>query len=127
MSLSSERIKKQILKAIGINPTEISIKQVSKVEVDGYLDEKEIIKNLTVLIYKENNRADIKINTGTIGTSYSNKQYSMIADYAANLETNPKESIQFDCREGYMKIKAVYPIVIKGTICGYECDLERIN
>lgn len=127
MSLNTERVKKQILKSISINPTEISIKQVSKVEVDGYLDEKEIIKNLTVLIYKGKNGADIKINTEIMGISYSNKQYSMIADYAANLEVNPKESIEFDCREGHMKIKAVYPIVIKETICGYECDLERIN
>lgn len=127
MSLNTERVKKQILKSISINPTEISIKQVSKVEVDGYLDEKEIIKNLTVLIYKGKNGADIKINTGIMGISYSNKQYSMIADYAANLEVNPKESIEFDCREGHMKIKAVYPIVIKENICGYECDLERIN
>lgn len=124
--ISAERIKQQIIRAIKVNPTEIEIKQVIKVIVDGHLEKQDSIKNLNVLIYPYKNN-EVQISSSTIGTSYSNKKYSMMADYTADLNVNSKEAIKFDCKEGNMKIKAVYPVVIKEIICGYECDLERID
>jgi hypothetical protein len=127
MSLNPERIKQKIIKAISINPTEIEIKQTIKVGKDGYFEEEEKISKLKVTIYQGSNRSEIKVSSDNIGTSYSNKRYSMIADYTAGLETNPKNSVEFDCIEGHMKIISVYPQVINGVICGYECELERID
>ena len=127
MSLNPERIKQQIIKAIAVNPTEIEIKQTVKVEKDGYFEEEEKTYKLKVIIYQGSNRTEIKVSSDNIGTSYSNKRYSMVADYTANLEANPKNNIEFDCKEGHMKIVAVYPQVISGVICGYECDLERVD
>lgn len=126
MSLNPERIKKTILKGIKINPTNIEIKETIKVERDGAFEEIQEIKNLTVVIYKEKSN-DLKISSDKIGTSYSNKNYSMIADYNADLKSKSSIGSCFESKEGNMKILNVNPIVIKEVVCGYECSLERID
>ncbi|KGO14280.1 hypothetical protein NZ45_07930 [Clostridium botulinum] len=126
-TLKAKKIIDTINKGIALNPTEIKIKQTKKVVVDGAFEEVKKEVKLKVLIYLEKNKTDIKITTDIIGSSYSDKKYCMIADYKANLQVNSKNAIEFDCKEGHMKMKAVYPIAIEGTICGYQVDLERIG
>lgn len=125
--LRAKKVINTINKGIALNPTEIKIKHTEKIIVDGAFEEKETTKTLMVLIYLEENSNKVVIDSKTQGTSYSSNRYKMIADKDANLEVNPKEAIQFDCLEGHMKVKATYPIVVEDTICGYECDLERID
>ncbi|MCT4593177.1 MAG: hypothetical protein N4A57_02735 [Anaeromicrobium sp.] len=126
MSLNPERIKQQVIRAIDVNPTEIEIEQIIKVEKDGYFDEEEVSSKIKVVIYPFKS-SEVQVSSDKIGTSYSSKKYNMVADYTSNLQVNPKKSIEFNCIEGHMKIKAVYPIVVKEIICGYECELERID
>ncbi|AWZ48375.1 hypothetical protein C3495_05875 [Clostridiaceae bacterium 14S0207] len=125
--LKAKKIIDAINKGIELNPTEIVVKQVVKVEKEGYFEEEERESKLKVLIYLESNKSDIKITTDTIGSSYSDRKYYMIANYKANLQVNSKDAIEFNCKEGHMKVKAVYPIVIEDIICGYQCELERIG
>lgn len=125
--LKAKKIIDSINKGIAVNPTEISIKHTEKVEVDGAFEEVETVKSLKVLIYLEDNSNKIVIDSKTQGTSYSSNRYKMIADKDASIEINPKNAIEFDCLEGHMKIKAIYPIVVENIVCGYECDLERID
>ena len=125
--LKSKKIIDAINKGIALNPTEIKIKHIQKIVVDGAFEESETEKSLKVLIYLDDSSTQINIDSKTIGTSYSTNKYKMIADKDAELEVNPKEAIEFKCKEGHMKIKAMYPIVVEDTICGYECDLERID
>ncbi|WP_343759420.1 hypothetical protein [Clostridium oceanicum] len=125
--LKAKKIIDAINKGIELNPISIEIRGVKKILVDGAFEEVPFEKTLNVLIYLDNNSNKIEIDSKTKGTSYSSNKYKMIADKDEDIEVNPKESIEFDCTEGHMKIKAVYPMVIEGTICGYMCDLERID
>lgn len=126
-ALKAKKIIDAINKGIAVNPTEIIIKHIEKLEVDGAFEEVETEKALTVLIYIDNNSTQINIDSKTQGTSYTSRKYKMLADKNANLEINPKNAIKFDCLEGHMEIKGTYPIKIENIICGYECDLERID
>lgn len=125
--LKAKKIIDAINKGISLNPTEIKIKHTEKVIVDGAFDEVEIIKTLNTLIYLEDSSNKIVIDSKIQGTSYLSNRYKMIADKDADLNVNSKEIIEFDCKEGHMKIKATYPIVIENIICGYQCDLERVD
>lgn len=125
--LRASKIINAINKGIAVNPTEITFTQIIKKEVDGAFEEEIITKIITVLIYLEDSSNSINISTGTQGTSYSTNRYKMIADKDADLEINPQKAIQFDCLEGHMEIKGTYLIKIDNTICGYMCDLERID
>lgn len=128
MSLSAEKIKQAVIKGIDVNPSNIEIKFITKVEKDGAFEEVEVVKNLKVIIYYENtSNVNSNIRSETIGTTHSNKTYSMIADYTADLNINSRNNITFTCAEGVMKISSVNPIVTNEVICGYECSLERID
>lgn len=124
--LKAKKIIDAINKGIASNPTTIEIKHTEKVIIDGAFEEVETIKSIKALIYLDDSSNKIVIDSKTQGTSYSSDRYKMIADKDADLEINPKEAIEFKCKEGHMKIKAMYPIVVEDTICGYECDLERV-
>lgn len=126
-ALKAEKIIAAINKGIALNPSEININGVKKIEIDGALEEIPFEKTLKTLIYLENSSTQINIDSKTIGTSYSSNKYKMIADKDADLEVNPKELIKFKCLEGHMEIKAVHPIVVENIICGYECDLKRVD
>lgn len=124
--ITAERRKADILKSISLNPTEINIKQVVKIEKDGYFDEEEKEAILAVRIYHQKH-PEIITSSDTIGTSYSTRRYGMLADHTAILEVDSKNAIEFDSIYGHMKITAVYPQIVKGVLCGYQCDLERID
>lgn len=124
--ITAERRKADILRSISLNPTEIKIKKVLKVEKEGYFDEEEKETILIVRIYHQKH-PEMITSSNTIGTSYSTRRYGMLVDHAVTLEVDSKNAIEFDCLYGHMKITAVYPQIIKGEICGYQCDLERID
>lgn len=124
--ITAKRRKVDILKSISINPIEIKIKQVVKVLKDGYFDEEEKETKLIVRIYHQKH-PEMITSSNTIGTSYSTRRYGMLVDHTAILEVDSKNAIEFDCLYGHMEITAVYPQIIKGDLCGYQCDLERID
>ncbi|MBN1058527.1 hypothetical protein [Clostridium botulinum] len=125
--LKAKKIIDAINKGISANPTEINIKQIKKIEVDGGFENVEIKKNLKVIIYLEDSSNKIVVDSKTQGTSYSSNKYKMLADKDADIEVSPKETIRFKCLEGNMKIEATYPIVVENIVCGYLCDLERYD
>ncbi|OSA97783.1 UNVERIFIED_ORG: hypothetical protein B2H98_06875 [Clostridium botulinum] len=125
--LKAKKIIDAINKGIATNPTEISIKQIKKIEVDGAFENVEIKKKLKVIIYLEDSSNKIVVDSKTQGTSYSSNKYKMLADKDADIEVSPKEAIRFKCLEGNMKIEATYPIVVENIVCGYLCDLERYD
>lgn len=110
-----------------MNPTEITFTQKTKKIVDGAFQEETEDKTLTVLVYLDDGSNQININSGTQGTSYSSTRYKMVADKDASLEVNPKESIKFESNGEKFEIKAVYPVKVENIICGYLCDLGRID
>lgn len=125
--LKANKIIDAINKGIAVNPTKITFTQTIKKEVDGALEEETVTKTITVLIYIEDSLSSISISSGTQGTFYSSKKYKMIADKDANLDVTPTESIKFTSNGDKFEIKAVYPQIIEDIVCGYMCDLERIN
>ena len=125
--LKAIKIINAINKAISVNPTEITFTKKIKKVVDGAFEEEEIIKTITVLIYLDDSSNLININSNSQGTSYSTNRYKMIADKNSELDATPKENIKFSSNQDSYEIKAVYPQVIEDIICGYICDLERID
>lgn len=126
-ALKAKKIIDAIDKGIEVNKTEISIKQIKKIEVDGAFEKIETVKKLNVIIYLDDNSNKGVIDSKTQGTSYSSNKYKMLANKDANIDVNPKEAIRFKCLEGNMKIEATYPIVVENIVCGYLCDLERYD
>lgn len=125
--IKARKIIKTINKGISLNPTTITFTQTKRTIVDGAFQEEEIERSIDVLIYLEDSSNKVIIDSKPQGTSYKSNRYKMIADKDADLEINPQNAIEFKCLEGKMRIKAVYPIVIENIICGYECDLERVD
>lgn len=125
--ITAERRKKDISWSINQNPTVINFTKTIKKPVDGHLEETKDDVTLTVRIFPQKTYdSSINVSTGTIGTSYQNTAYGMLADSEADLSVDSKNSIEFDCPYGHMKVKNVYPQIIKGEICGYDCGLEKV-
>lgn len=126
MSLNPNKVKQSVLKGINKNPSIVTLKRISKVEIDGAFEEAETETAMKVLIYK-NKSNSARVDSNTIGTSNISVNYSMICSYDANLTSNPREYKTFNCLEGNMKIVSVSPIVVKETVCGYEVDLQKVD
>lgn len=124
--ISPERRKKDILENIAINPTTISIKQTRKVVINGAYDEVESEITFEARIFAQKN-PDLKVSSDTKGTAYSSKTYGMLVNSEVELSVSTKERIEFNCPYGKMRIIEVYPQIVKGVLCGYQCDLERID
>lgn len=124
--ISPERRKKDILENIAINPTTISIKQTKKVVINGAYDEVESEIIFEARIFAQKN-PDLKVSSDTKGTAYSSKTYGMLVGSDVELSVSTKERIEFNCPYGKMRIIEVYPQIVKGVLCGYQCDLERID
>jgi hypothetical protein len=124
--ISPERRKKDILENIAINPTTICIKQTRKVVINGAYDEVESEIIFEARIFAQKN-PDLKVSSDTKGTAYSSKTYGMLVDSGVELSVSTKERIEFNCPYGKMRIIEVYPQIVKGVLCGYQCDLERID
>ena len=124
--ISPERRKKDILENIAINPTEIKIKYTKKEVIDGALEDIESELIFDARIFAQKN-PDLKVSSETKGTAYSSKTYGMLADSEVELSVSTKERIEFNCPYGNMRIIEVYPQIVKGVLCGYQCDLERID
>jgi len=124
--ITPERRKKDILDNIAINPTEIKIKYTKKELIDGAFQEKEIDLTFIARIFAQKN-PDLKVSSETKGTAYSSKTYGMLVDSEVELSVSTKERIEFNCPYGNMRVIEVYPQIVKGVLCGYQCDLERID
>ena len=51
----------------------------------------------------------------------------MLADYTADLKDVSDNKIIFDSIYGRMEVIAIYPQIVKGEICGYQCELKRVS
>ncbi|AQS11315.1 hypothetical protein CLOBY_34710 [Clostridium saccharobutylicum] len=125
--LSPRKLIKTIDKVISLNPTEITFVQKIKKEVDGAFEEETNQRTIKTIVYIEDNSSSISINTGNQGTSYSSTRYKMLADKDSDLDVTPFEKIKFISNGDKFEIKGVYPQVVQDIICGYLCDLERID
>lgn len=124
--ISPDIRKQDIQRSIDSNPTTITIKYTEKVEVDGAYEEIETTQELTVRIYNQKS-SEVKYKSDTIGTSYTIRKFGMLMDHTVTLDVNSRKIIKFNCIYGNLKIVAIYPQIVKGVICGYQCDLERID
>jgi hypothetical protein len=124
--VSPERRKQDIINVIEENPTEITIKLSTRKIVDGTWSIDDISKTLNVRIFQQRN-SEISSISDTKGTADTSKKYGMLADHMADLKDASNEKIEFDSPYGRMEIVAVYPQIVKGEICGYQCELKRVS
>lgn len=125
--LSSRKIIRTINKGIALNPTTITFTQTIRKIVNGATKKEPTERTITVLIYIDDSSNSINVDSKTEGTSYTTTNYKMIADKDADLDVTPEKTIEFSSNGDKFKIKAVYPQVVEDIICGYTCDLERID
>ncbi len=123
--LKSKKIIDAINKGISINPTTFDVKYVEKVLVDGAYEKVENIITYTGIIYLEDNSNKITIESKTQGTSYTTNKYKMILNNENEIKIDEKNVVEFESKEGHIKVTGAYPIIIEDTLCGYLCDLER--
>lgn len=123
--LKSKKIIDAINKGISINPTIFDVKYAEKVLVDGAYEKVENIITYTGIIYLEDNSNKITIESKTQGTSYTTNKYKMILNNENEIKIDEKNVVEFDSKEGHIKVTGAYPIIIEDTLCGYLCDLER--
>ncbi len=124
--INPKRRKKDILENIAINPTEINIKYIKKELIDGAFQESEMDITFNARVFAQKN-PDLKVSSDTKGTAYSSKTYGMLVNSEVELSVSTKERIEFNCPYGKMRIIEIYPQIVKGVLCGYQCDLERID
>lgn len=123
--LKSKKIIDAINKGISINPTTFDVKYIEKVLVDGAYEKVENIITYTGIIYLEDNSDKITIESKTQGTSYTTNKYKMILNNENEIKIDEKNVVEFESKEGHIKVTGAYPIIIEDTLCGYLCDLER--
>lgn len=123
--LKAKKIIGAINKGIALNPTTFDVLYEEKVIVDGSFEKAEKTITYSGIIYLEDNSNKITIDSKIQGTSYSTEKYKMILNNENEITIDEKNIVEFDAKEGHMKITGAYPIVIEDTICGYMCDLER--
>ena len=124
--IKSGKIIQAINKGIELNPTTFDVKTVEKVLVDGAYEKRERITTYTGIIYLEDNSNAISIDSKTIGTEYSTSKYKMVLNNENEIKIDENNHVEFDSKEGHMKITGAYPVIIENTLCGYLCDLERM-
>ncbi|ALR90215.1 hypothetical protein [Clostridium butyricum] len=123
--LKSKKIIDAINKGISINPTTFDVKYIEKVLVDGAYEKVENIITYTGIIYLEDNSNKITIESKTQGTSYTTNKYKMILNNENEIKIDEKNVVEFESKEGHIKVTGAYPIIIEDTLCCYLCDLER--
>lgn len=124
--LSKERRISDIIRTIEENPTDITIDVATRTIVDGAWKVSEGTKSLRVRIFQQKN-PEVQIISDTKGTADTTKKYGMLADNLADLKDVSEEKIIFSSLYGKMEILAIYPQIVKGEICGYQCDLKRVS
>lgn len=124
--INPKRRKKDILENIAINPTEIKIKYIKKELIDGAFQESKMDITFNARVFAQKN-PDLKVSSDTKGTAYSSKTYGMLVNSEVEFSVSTKERIEFNCPYGKMRIIEIYPQIVKGVLCGYQCDLERID
>lgn len=122
--LKASKIINAINKGIALNPTTFNVKYEEKILVDGAYEKVEKVTTYTGIIYLEDNSNKITIDSKTIGTEYSTYKYKMVLNNNNEIKIDEKNHVEFDSKEGHIKITGAYPIIIENSLCGYLCDLE---
>lgn len=124
--VSAEERKQDITNTINENPTEITFSINTRAIVNGAWKVSNEIKTFIVRIFQQNN-PEVAVISDIKGTADTTKKYGMLADYLANFKDVSEEKIVFDSAYGKMEVLAIYPQIVKGEICGYQCDLKRVS
>lgn len=124
--VSADERRQDIINTINENPIEITINTTTRKVVDGAWKTEKGTKVLTVRIFQQKN-PELAVISDIKGTADTTKKYGMLADHQANLNDVSEEKIVFDSVYGKMEVLAIYPQIVKGEICGYQCDLKRVS
>lgn len=126
--LKAAKVISTINKGIALNPTTINLCVKERKVVDGAIENVTSSREITVVIYFENDSRKEKHKIDKDITYLSDKM-KMIADKDAGIITGPDKHYTFVhpvSGEKY-RIFASYPYIVENTICGYDCDLMREN
>ena len=124
--ITAEQRKQDIINSIEDNPTEITINVSTRRIVNGAWKVDKGDRTLRVRIFQQKN-PEVTVISDVKGTADTSKKYGMLADYLAELNDLSEEKIVFISPYGNMELLAVYPQIIKGEVCGYQCELKRVS
>lgn len=124
--VTADERKQDIINTIKENPTEITISVSTRKIVDGAWSVDDSSKTLTVRIFQQKN-PEVSVISDIKGTADTSKKYGMLTDHTAGLTDLSEERIEFESPYGKMEVLAIYPQVVKGEVCGYQCELKRVS
>ena len=126
--IQAQTIINTITNGININPTTIELNIKEKQKVNGALKNVITKRNIKVCIYF-NDTSVLEEHKAKETTSYLSYKMKMIADKDADILVTPSKEYTFIhpvSGEKY-KIDGSYPYIVQNTICGYQCDLLRLD
>lgn len=125
--VSADERKRDIVSNINQNPVKIVIKEKRREVVDGALEMIDFSHEATVRIYPQS-YGSTSDGAREVKGSYSlSKKYGMLADSSLDIEALSERDLSLETPHGNLKVISYYPQVCQGEICGYQCDLERID
>jgi hypothetical protein len=122
-----QKRKDHIRWAIEQNPTKITVNRTEKTRSGGGFEENSpALDSIVVRIYTKSSASSKEISD-LAGTKQRDVTWSMLADYNADIKAGPNVTDEFDVPGfGHFVIQSVRPQIVKGTIVGYQADLERV-
>jgi len=124
--VSPEARKAHIQALIDMNPTEIVIRRVERVEADGaYTTTETTLPPQQVRIFRDAGTNDSVVVTEA-GVEYRT-DYFMLAPAGADIRADVNTRDSFTNEIGQFEVVDVIPSVVKGIVCGYQCQLVRVK
>jgi len=119
-----EHIKWNIMQ----NPVDITIQRTEKIRSGGGFNElQSTVGPMTVRIFQQGFGRDA-VKSDTIGTKEVSGMYTLLADAEADIQAGPNIIDRFQVENyGSFQVKAVYPQITKGVVCGYQADIEKVK
>ncbi|MCD9025753.1 hypothetical protein [Cohnella silvisoli] len=125
--MNPERRKAHIRWTIAQNPVTITIHRTGKQRAGGgFQNVKTDLGPFIVRIFVDGSQTITE--SETIGTRQISKVYSLLADSGTDIQASPDIDDQFTVADyGTFVVKGVTPQIVKGIVCGYQVDLERVS
>lgn len=125
--MNPDERKEHINFAIMQNPVEITIQRNEKVRSGGGFEEvKSVAGPMMVRIFTGG--AGDAVKSDTIGTKEISRVYRLLADESADIKAAPDVIDIFEAENyGTFKVTAVHPQIVRGVVCGYQVDIERVK
>ncbi len=114
---------------IAENPVQVTISRTERVEQNGaFAEVKSQHGPYIVRLFQNLSQRSAREVTVTPGTKQTDARWGLAADESADLRAGPEVTDEFEVDGGgSFRITAVYPLMLAGSVYGYQAELERVS